>query len=506
MRFQRSCGLLLHISSLPGELGIGDAGPSARWFVDFLRDAGQSWWQILPLGPTDDGNPYIAQSSWAGAPHLVSLQDLADTGDLRHEELRERFETTQCLVDYRRIAEAHGELLTRAAERFFDRRSNHERERFDLFCEAEASWLEDWATFAAVRRHHGGQPWWAWPRDLALREPEALVQWRIRLDEAIQRERYIQFRFFEQWARVRGLAADAGVRLIGDVPFYCARDSADVWAARDRFLLDERGHPNVVSGVPPDYFAEDGQLWGTPIYDWPRHEEEDYAWWIGRLRGILRMVDVVRVDHFRAFDSYWEVPADAATARTGRWCPGPGDGFFAATRAALGEAPLIAEDLGIITAEVDELRRRWDLPGMKVLQFAFGQGGTSPHLPVYHEANSVVYSGTHDNDTSVGWYRHASEEERDHFRRFTASDGGSPHYHMMLTAHRSVADLAIVPVQDVLGLDSDARTNVPGVATGNWRWRLLPGQLDPGASAMLREMAGICGRLPGQGVARFVSV
>ncbi len=506
MRFDRSCGLLLHVSSLPGELGVGDVGPAARWFVDFLRDAGQSWWQVLPLGPSDDGNPYIAQSTWAGAPFLVSLQDLADHGDLRHEELREIQEAGNRLVDFPRIRATHGALLRLAAGRFLGRRGKHDRERFDLFCSDEAGWLDDWALYAAARRHHKDAPWWAWPRDLALRDAAALKGWRRKLDTAIANERYVQFRFREQWDRLRGRARDAGIRLIGDLPIYCSRDSADVWASQDRFQLDEDGHPIAVSGVPPDYFAVDGQLWGTPLYDWPRHREEGFAWWIDRLRGVLGLVDVVRVDHFRAFDSYWEVPASATTARTGRWLPGPGDAFFQAVREALGEAPLIAEDLGIITRDVDELRRRWDLPGMKVLQFGFGQGGCSPHLPVYHEANSVVYPGTHDNDTCRGWYRTAPEEERDHFRRFTATDGGSPHYHMMLAAHRSVADLAVVAVQDVLGLDSDARMNVPGVPTGNWRWRLVPGQLDPGAAAMMREMAGICGRLPEQSVARFDSV
>ncbi len=503
MEFDRSCGLLLHISSLPGELGIGDVGPSARWFVDFLRDAGQSWWQILPLGPSDDGNPYIAQSTWAGAPFLVSLQDLADEGDLRHEELRDVHEAHNHLVDFTRARTVHGALLRLAAGRFLGRRAGHDRERFDAFCQEQADWLDDWALYAAARRHHKDAAWWTWPRDLALREPAALDGWRRRLDTAIRNERYVQFRFREQWDRLRGRARDAGIRLIGDLPIYCSRDSADVWAAQDHFQLDENGHPTAVSGVPPDYFAADGQLWGTPLYDWPRHEEEEFAWWISRLQAVLALVDVVRVDHFRAFASYWEVPADASTARHGRWLPGPGDAFFQAVRDALGDAPLIAEDLGIITRDVDELRRRWELPGMKVLQFAFGQGGCSPHLPVYHGRDSVVYSGTHDNDTSRGWFRTASEEEKDHFRRFTASDGGSAHYHMMLTAHRSVGDLAIVPVQDVLGLDSDARMNIPGVATGNWRWRLLPGQLDPGAATMMREMALICGRLPGQRPAHF---
>ena len=503
MRFPRSCGLLLHVSSLPGEHGIGDVGPPARCFVDFLRDAGQSWWQILPLGPSDDGNPYIAQSTWAGSPYLVSLDDLVAAGDLRGDEVEGLGDAHGHLVDFATVAQTRRIALDRASRRFFERRAGRERERYDAFCAGAADWLDDWVTFAAARRHHGGHPWWIWPRDLALREPDALGGWQRKMARELRTERYVQFRFFEQWERLRGRAKDAGIQLIGDLPIYCARDSADVWATRDRFVLDEDGRPTAVSGVPPDYFAEDGQLWGTPLYDWPRHEAEGFAWWLSRLRAVLAMVDVVRVDHFRAFDSYWEVPADARTARTGQWLPGPRDAFFAAVRDALGDAPLIAEDLGQITREVDELRRRWNLPGMKVLQFAFDRAATSPHLPIHHEPNSVVYTGTHDNDTTLGWYHATSEDSRDHFRRFTASDGDAAPYHMMLCAYRSVANLAVVPVQDVLGLGSDARMNVPGVATGNWRWKLVPGQLDPGASRMLREMAWTTGRLPGQKVAAF---
>ena len=499
MRFDRSCGLLLHLTSLPGDHGIGDLGPCAHGFVDFLGRASQSWWQVLPLGPSDGGHPYLAQSSWAGSPLLLSLEDLVAAGDLDRADVSAIDAGHGTWVDYKAVTTARRQLLPVAARRFLKRDDG----RLDRFCAAEASWLDDWVLFAAAREHFDRAPWWSWPRDLALREPGALAGWRRRLTREIRVQQYIQLRFFEQWERLRQRAHDAGIRLIGDLPIYCSRDSADVWASRERFLLDEAGEPQVVSGVPPDAFAADGQLWGSPIYDWDRNRSEGFAWWIDRLRAVLRLVDVVRIDHFRAFESYWEVPADSTTARVGRWLPGPGDAFFSAVREELGDAPLIAEDLGIITRAVDDLRTRWKLPGMKVLQFAFGQGASSPHLPIFHDRDSVVYTATHDNDTSVGWYARAPEWERDTFRRYTASDGSSPHYHLIHTAYGSVANLAMVPVQDVLGLGSEARMNTPGVVEGNWRWKLLPGQLDDGAAGMMRDLAEAFGRLPGQGVAAF---
>ena len=503
MLFDRSCGLLLHLTSLPGDHGVGDIGPTARWFVDFLRDAGQSWWQFLPLGPSDRGHPYMAQSSWAGSPLLISLADLADSGDLTWDEVHAAGVPPSTDVDLDTVTQRRGPLLASAGRRFFERADPGEQKRFKRFCRAERSWLDDWALYAAAKQRFDRAPWWTWPDDLAFRDPDALRRWRRRLAPGIRQARYVQFRFFDQWDRLRRHAHDAGIRLIGDLPIYCSRDSADIWASPQLFQLDDRGEPLAVSGAPPDAFAADGQLWGSPLYDWPRLAEDGYSWWIGRLRGVLRQVDVVRIDHFRAFESYWEVPADAETARSGRWTPGPRDAFFAAVRDSLGDAPLIAEDLGIITREVDELRGRWDLPGMKVLQFAFGQGAASPHLPFFHRPDNVVYTATHDNDTTVGWYNGAPDWEKDRFRRFTASDGGAPHYHMMHTAYASSADLAVVPVQDVLGLGSEARMNTPAVLDGNWRWKLLPGQLDPGAARMLRDLADLFGRLPGQGIAAF---
>ena len=497
MTFKRSAGVLLHISSLPGDFGIGDLGERAHWFIDFLAAAGQSYWQILPLGPDDAGNPYMAQSTWAGSPFLVSLEALERAGDLIPSELSAARVPQGSLVDYGFISRTRRELLSLAAQRFFA--SGRDRSAYDKFCEAESDWLDDWALFSAARQTHGNRPWWEWPRDIALRTPQGIKSLRESCQREIDTAKYVQFRFFQQLDALRKKAASAGIRLIGDVPIYCSRDSADVWAAREYFQLDDNGAPKLVSGVPPDYFAKDGQLWGSPIYDWQRLEKDGFRWWIRRVKAVLRQCDVLRIDHFRAFEAYWAIPATAATAREGRWVKGPGDAFFAAVKEALGgQMPFIAEDLGIITKGVRELRDRWDLPGMRVLQFAFGEDAASPHLPIRHTPNSVVYTGTHDNDTTVGWYEKASAIEKDLFRRYTATDGGYCHYHMIRLAYGSIASLAIVPMQDVLGLGTWARFNIPGLVEGNWKWKLLPEQLGEAPVAMLHEMAEVFGRLPWQ--------
>ena len=496
MQFKRAAGVLLHLSSLPGSYGIGDLGEQAHRFVDYLASAGQSLWQILPVGPNDQGNPYVAQSSWAGSPFLLSLDELARAGDLAPSELDVARTPQQSLVDYEFVYRTRRELLAAAARRFFG--AGRERDSFEKFCAAERAWLEDWSLFAAAKVHFGGEPWWKWPKPLALRSEKGIAEYRETLAEEILTQKYVQFRFYQQWDALRRKTASAGIRLVGDVPIYCARDSADVWASRQLFQLKADGTPKVVSGVPPDYFAKDGQLWGTPVYDWKKNATEGYAWWMGRLRGVLRLCDVVRIDHFRAFESYWEVPATATTARDGRWVQGPGDAFFAAVRKSFGEAPFIAEDLGIITKAVRDLRDRWELPGMRVLQFAFGEGAASPHLPIRYGRNCVVYTGTHDNDTTAGWYEKASAKEKDLFRRYTATDGDYCHFHMIRMAYASVADVAIVPMQDVLGLGSWARINTPGLVEGNWGWKLVPEQIQEQSAQTLRDLAEIFGRLPWQ--------
>jgi 4-alpha-glucanotransferase len=498
MRFPRSAGILLHVTSLPGAYGIGDLGDEALRFVDFLVRAGQRYWQVLPLGPTSDGSPYVALSSWAGSPSVLSLDALVRAGDLRETEVGPLRVAPARTVSHTHVAAARAPLLRLAAERFFARTSGEARVAFDAFCAAESPWLDDWALFAALRTLHQGAPWWTWPEGEALRDDATLRLARATLEPQIDAERYAQFRFFEQWGALREHAARAGVHVIGDVPIYCAADSADVWAARHVFRLDARGRPTAVSGVPPDYFAEDGQLWGTPVFDWEACEREGFRWWIARLRAALRLADTVRIDHFRAFESYWEVPADATTARAGRWVPSPGDAFFGAVRAALGEPPFIAEDLGVITEPVRALRDRWKLPGMRVLQFAFSEGSASPHVPYHHVPRSVVYTGTHDNDTTVGWFEKASPSERDLFRRMTASSGDFCHYHMIRLAYGSVSQLAIVPMQDVLGQGSASRMNTPGRAAGNWTYKIVSADLSDAVAEMLHTLAGTFGRLAGQ--------
>lgn len=496
MNFKRSAGVLLHISSLPGDFGIGDLGERAHWFVDFLAAAGQSFWQILPLGPDDAGNPYMAMSTWAGSPFLVSLAELERAGDLLPEELNSARVPQSSLVDYGFVLRTRNDLLARAAQRFFAQ--GRDRRAYDAFCEKEKDWLDDWALFFAARRQNDNRPWWMWPAELALHTDEGLRRLRETAGREIDCAKYIQFRFFQQLEALRKKAASAGIKLIGDIPIYCSRNSSDVWAARQYFQLNEDGSPKFVSGVPPDYFAKDGQLWGSPIYDWDKLKADGYGWWIRRIQAALRQCDVLRIDHFRAFEAYWSVPGTAATAREGKWVKGPGDDFFAAVKEALGETPFIAEDLGIITRGVRELREKWGMPGMRVLQFAFGEGAASPHLPFRHGHDCVVYTGTHDNDTVVGWYEKASAVEKDLFRRYTATDGGYCHYHMIRLAYGSIADLAMVPMQDVLGLGSWARFNIPGVGDGNWKWKLLPEQLGEGPVAMLHDMAEVFGRLPWQ--------
>ena len=487
----RSAGILLPIASLPGPYGIGDLGCTSHDFLDTLRESSQRWWQILPLGPSPDGNPYVAQSSWAGSPFLISLEALVEAGDLTHEDLATAQVSEGSTIDYEAIARTRRILLRKAGETFLSRGN---RALLEDFARKEATWLDEWALFAAIREVQDARPWWQWPEELRQREPKALETFRTRYENEILQQKYLQFRFFEQWDALRKAAEKADVGLIGDLPIYCARDSADVWAHPQGFKLDSDGHPTVVSGVPPDFFAEDGQRWGTPVYDWETHRKEGFRWWLSRLRGSLRLVHRLRIDHFRAFESYWEIPADAESAKEGEWVEGPGDTFFAAVKDEFGDAPFIAEDLGIITEKVTELRKRWELPGMRVLQFAFASDASNEHLPFHHDPQSVVYTGTHDNDTTVGWYASATEEERDYFRRLTATDGGFCHYHMMRLAYASVADLAVIPAQDVLGLDARSRINTPGTIEGNWRWKLMRGQFDRNAVEMLKELTWTFGR------------
>ena len=501
MHFERSAGVLLHVTSLPGACGIGDLGSGAFRFVDWLAEAGQSWWQVLPLGlpgERDANIPYYPQSSWAGSPLYVSFEELVKAGDLTAEELRGAKVAHAPKIKYAGVKALRRKLLTTAAKRFFGRQDRRETAAYKEFCRRESYWLEDWALFAAAKKHFPGKSWWQWPQALSQREVGALKTYRRELAESIAAEKYIQFRFFEQWDRLRSYAKKNGVRLIGDVPVYCAHDSADIWANRNMFKVDRNGKALRVGGVPPDYFSKTGQLWGNPVYNWPANRADRYRWWIARLKGLLRTVDVVRVDHFLGFNRYYEISARAKTAINGRWVKGPGDDLFKAIHRALGDVPFIAEDLGVITPEVIGLRDRWHLPGMRVLQFAFGgDPRENIHLPIWHTSHSVVYPGTHDNDTCVGWYKHAGLLEKHAFRRYAGSDGRRPHFDMTRLAFASVANLAVVAMQDVLGLDSSARLNTPGVIKDNFNylWKLVPAQLSKASALRLRDLTVAYGRL-----------
>jgi 4-alpha-glucanotransferase len=471
---RRASGVLLHPTSLPGANGIGDIGPAARTWIDFLQESATRLWQILPLGPTGYGDsPYQCFSSFAGNPYLVSPEDLAEAGLLTAADLADYPRLPADHVDYGKVIPAKVALLDRAFNRLVDA-DDDVIDAFVDFRQAHAHWLEDFSLFMALKDEYGGRPWTEWDRPLRLRHHAALVDARTRLADHIDRHAFRQYLFAEQWARLRAHAVDAGVTLIGDLPVYVAADSADVWANQHLFRLDDEGRPSVVAGVPPDYFSATGQLWGNPLYDWNAHAAERYGWWISRIEATLAQVDIVRIDHFRAFADYWEIPATAPTAETGRWLDGPGDDFFASVRESLGHLPIIAEDLGELSEPVHELRDRQGLPGMKILQFAFDDDVSHPFLPHNYPELCVAYTGTHDNDTVIGWYASAPEHEATWAREYLSWDGADPAGRFVEEVWASAAMFALAPLQDLLRLGTEARMNTPGVAGGNWGWRIDP--------------------------------
>jgi 4-alpha-glucanotransferase len=491
----RAAGVLLHPTSLPGRYGIGDFGDELIAFLDWAKSAGLRIWQILPLNPPGYGNsPYGCHSSYAGNALLISPQHLLKDGLLPEHAADEAPTFADDSVDFDRVAPFKWNLLRQAWRHFNTRRRadhRHELERF----EADNLWLEDWALYASLKEQSGGAPWSEWPSELAFREPSAMAKAKRELDEEIRFHRFIQLLFFKQWATVRQAAVARGLQIMGDVPIYVACDSADVWANRELFQLDEHGQPTVVAGVPPDYFSATGQRWGNPLYRWDVLRETKYRWWVSRFRAARRFADIVRVDHFRGFAAYWEIPAREETAIHGRWMPGPGKALFDAIREALGDFPLVAEDLGFITPEVHELRRVIDVPGMRILQFAFSKVN-SPHLPHCYEPKTVVYTGTHDNDTARGWFANAPESERDLAEHYLGINGaGEIEWALIRAAFTSVAETAVVPVQDILGLGSEARMNRPGDGDENWSWRYLPGALTGDHAERLRRLAEITGRI-----------
>ncbi len=493
----RRAGLLLHLTSLPSRFGAGDLGPAAAAFVDWAASAGQSLWQVLPLGPTGMGDsPYGCLSAFAGNPLLISPERCHEDGLLAAAELDDESAGGD-RVDFAAARSLREKQLRRAWERWRSAPRAELTAAHDAFCEApeQRFWLRDWALFAALKAAHGGRAWTAWNPELRDRRPGALAAAAQRLADEVAYHRFVQWLFARQWAALRERAREAGIELLGDVPTYVALDSADVWAHRDLFELDEEGQPLRVAGVPPDYFSETGQLWGNPLYRWDRLRETGFTWWCERLRANLRCTDRVRLDHFRGFAGYWAVPADAPNAIDGAWLEGPGEELFRTLAAALGGLPLLVEDLGVITPDVVALRDTFGLPGMKVLQFGFDPG--SDHAPHRLVPHSVVYTGTHDNDTTRGWFESLDDAAR---RRVLAYTGGHPEtiaWDLLRTACTSVADLAVIPVQDLLGLPTEARMNRPGSERGNWSWRLTPEALTAPLAARLAELVTLSGRSAG---------
>jgi 4-alpha-glucanotransferase len=495
MKFPRSSGILLHPTSLPGSFGSGDLGAAAYEFIDWLSSAGQSLWQMLPIGPAGMANsPYMSLSAFAGSPLLIDLRELAESGWLTPEDLGGISGFSQRRVEYARVAQTRAIALAKAAKNFFQKRTGEQCHQFEEYCEAEKGWLEDYSLFQALNSQRGGKLWVTWDRDLVRRKGPALKKTAKELREQIDFHKFVQWCFARQWNAVKEYARERNVRLVGDIPIFVAHHSADVWANQEAFFLDENGMPTVVAGVPPDYFSEDGQRWGNPLYRWNVMKRQGYAWWIERFRRTFALFDILRIDHFRGFEGYWEIPASEKTARRGRWVKGPGEELFREIKKNLGALPIIAEDLGLITPEVTALRKKFNFPGMKVLQFAFMDSPDDKFLPHNYESNYVVFTGTHDNDTTRGWYEKASERERDFVRRYCKTDGHEIQWDLIKLALQSVADIAMIPLQDIIGLGAEGRMNYPGTVEGNWEWRFTADQIAPWATGRLYEMTALSGR------------
>jgi len=473
MKFERSSGILVHPSSFPNRFGIGDLGPSAFDFLNFLNKVGCGLWQILPLGPTGFGDsPYQSFSAFAGNPYLISPELLLQEGLLHPNDLVEEKHSPHLRVEFGNIIPWKLNLLEKSYVNFSNKHKLHEE--FTKFCSENDRWLDDYALFMALKEIYGGSPWTNFPDTVRTREPFEILDYRKKLKHNIDRYKFYQFLFFRQWRSIRKYAQKLGIRIVGDIPLYVAHDSADVWVNPELFQLDSKGQPRVVAGVPPDYFSPTGQLWGNPIFNWSEHKDSGFRWWIERFKQTLNLVDIIRLDHFRGFVGYWQVPAGNSTAEHGEWVQGPGIEFFDQLSKGLELSwnfPLIAEDLGVITEDVVELRRHLDIPGMKILQFAFS-GSENPFLPHHYLPDCVVYTGSHDNDTTLGWFNSAPEEEKIFAKEYLGVDGSDIAWDLIRLGWASVASYAIAPIQDILHLDSSARMNFPGRIGGNWEWRM----------------------------------
>jgi 4-alpha-glucanotransferase len=504
MSFPRSSGILLHPTSLPGPFSIGDLGPAAYAFADFLVKSGQSLWQMLPLGPTGYGDsPYACYSAFAGNTLLISPDQLVAEGLLLPSDLPDALPAER--VDFERAHHVKDDLLRTAYRNYQQTSDDNLRQAFESFSLRSAGWLDDYALFRALKDAHGGVAWNEWTVELRSREPSALEQAREQLRDQIEAQRFYQFLFARQWFAFKTYCNDRGIKLVGDIPIFVAHDSADVWTSPDQFKLNEDGSPVVVAGVPPDYFSATGQLWGNPLYNWDGMRADGFKWWIERVHATLQTIDIVRIDHFRGFAACWEIPGGDKTAERGSWVAAPGRELFTAIRDALGDLPIIAEDLGVITPDVETLRDDFGFPGMRILQFAFSSDATNHDLPHNYHANVAVYTGTHDNDTTVGWFSSVAgegstrteekvEDERALCRQYLNTDGKEIHWDFIRAVWQTVANTAVVPLQDLLGLGNEARMNLPNSTEGNWSWRFNPDALSDELALRLRKLTELYGR------------
>jgi 4-alpha-glucanotransferase len=496
----RASGVLLHPTSLPSRFGIGDLGENAYRFVDFLANSNQQIWQILPIGPTGYGNsPYLSYSALAGNPLLISPAILQQQDLLTREELQNIPDFPLDRVDFEGVIEMKMPLLRKASDRYKAISSTEEKQKFQRFCNRQNDWLSDYALFMSLKAAHQGRGWNQWPADIASRQPQAMSEWATKLADDIFFHKFVQYQFFCQWRNLKQYANEQGIKLFGDIPIYVAHDSVDVWAHRHIFQLDpDTGEAALMAGVPPDYFSETGQLWGNPVYNWQELKKTDFKWWIRRVEAILEYVDIVRIDHFRGFQAYWAVPHGETTAMNGTWLDAPGDEFFQLLDKQLGKLPIVAEDLGVITPEVEALRDKFNFPGMKILQFAFDSDRANGFLPYnYTNRNCIVYTGTHDNDTTVGWFNERSPEAQTNVVDYLGCVGNDGiHWAMIRLALSSIGNTVILPFQDILGLGTDAKMNTPSQATGNWGWRCRAEAFNDELSGRLKHLTHLYGRTP----------
>ena len=495
--FERSSGILLHPTSLPGKYGIGSLGKEAYKFVDFLKKANQKLWQIFPLGPTGYGDsPYQCFSTFAGNPYLIDFDLLIEQNLLTEEDLKDvNFGENEEYIDYGAIYNQKYPLLRKAYENFKANGNKELKEKLETFKAENSSWLDDYSLYISLKNHFNGLPWNEWEDDIRTRKEAAINKYKAELADEIEYNNFIQFLFFTQWNNVKKYANDNGIKIIGDIPIFVAVDSSDAWANPEIFLFDPELKPVKVAGVPPDYFSATGQLWGNPLYDWDRLKELNYKWWVDRVKANLSTCDIIRIDHFRGFDEYWAVPYGDKTAENGTWCPGPRTDLFNAIKNELGELPIIAEDLGTMTQGVIDLREATGFPGMKILGFAFDSKEENDYLPHTYTKNCVVYTGTHDNDTLIGWFTKANEDDKQFARNYLNSRSDNEiHWDAIRGAWSSVANMAIAPIQDFLGLGSEARINTPGLASGNWQWRLKEGVLTDELAERIAKLTKVYSR------------